>query len=104
MTFVIINECLSLGVIFLTLLIHICSFLTVVMNEIIYHAYFFWCIYKMSNAICLSTASAMSQYAAASLPGYSWGIPQAASAAAAGTIPISPYQAAQPQLQEARMQ
>lgn len=59
-------------------------------------------------AAAVSAASAMSQYAAA-MPGYSWPLPQAASAAAAaaaGTIPLSPYQtaAAQPQLQEARMQ
>ncbi|XP_042879887.1 RNA-binding protein 24-like isoform X2 [Penaeus japonicus] len=59
---------------------------------------------SLDQYAAVSAASAMSQYAAASLPGYSWGIPQAASAAAPGTIPISPYQAAQPQLQEARMQ
>ncbi|XP_045592429.1 RNA-binding protein 24 isoform X5 [Procambarus clarkii] len=51
----------------------------------------------------LLKASAMSQYAAA-MPGYSWSLPPAASAAAAGTIPLSHYQPAQPQLQEARMQ
>ncbi|XP_064080065.1 RNA-binding protein 24-like isoform X2 [Macrobrachium nipponense] len=59
-------------------------------------------------AAAVSAASAMSQYAAA-VPGYSWPLPQAATAAAAaaaGTIPLSPYPAAaaQPQLQEARMQ
>ncbi|KAK3889970.1 hypothetical protein Pcinc_006122, partial [Petrolisthes cinctipes] len=52
--------------------------------------------------------SAMSQYGAATMPGYSWSLPpsaaSAAAAAAAGTIPMSPYQTAQPQLQEARMQ
>lgn len=59
-------------------------------------------------AAAVSAASAMSQYAAA-VPGYTWPLPQAATAAAAaaaGTIPLSPYPAAaaQPQLQEARMQ
>ncbi|XP_069936779.1 RNA-binding protein 24-B [Cherax quadricarinatus] len=57
-------------------------------------------------AAAVSAASAMSQYAAA-MPGYSWSLPPAASAAAAaaaGTIPLSHYQPAQPQLQEARMQ
>ncbi|XP_050719293.1 RNA-binding protein 24-like isoform X2 [Eriocheir sinensis] len=59
-------------------------------------------------AAAVSAASAMSQYAAA-VPGYSWSLPPAATAAAAaaaaaGTMQMSPYQAAQPQLQEARMQ
>ncbi|KAK7085704.1 hypothetical protein SK128_018204 [Halocaridina rubra] len=58
-------------------------------------------------AAAVSAASAMSPYAA--VPGYTWPLPQAATAAAAaaaaGTIPLSTYPAAaQPQLQEARMQ
>ncbi|KAK8398772.1 hypothetical protein O3P69_004102 [Scylla paramamosain] len=61
---------------------------------------------QAGRAAASHQASAMSQYAAA-VPGYSWSLPPAATAAAAaaaGTIPMSPYQAAQPQLQEARMQ
>lgn len=57
-------------------------------------------------AAAVSAASAMSPYG---VPGYTWPLPQAAAtaaaAAAAGTIPLSGYPtAAQPQLQEARMQ
>ncbi|XP_042217240.1 RNA-binding protein 24-B-like isoform X6 [Homarus americanus] len=48
-------------------------------------------------------ASAMSQYTAG-IPAYSWALPPGTAAAAAGTIPLPPYQTAQPQLQEARMQ
>ncbi|XP_071532603.1 RNA-binding protein 38-like isoform X4 [Panulirus ornatus] len=62
--------------------------------------------FDYTSAAAAYPASAMSQYAAA-VPGYSWSLPPtatAAAAAAAGTIPLSPYQAAQPQLQEARMQ
>ncbi|XP_064080068.1 RNA-binding protein 38-like isoform X5 [Macrobrachium nipponense] len=64
--------------------------------------------FDYTSAAAAYPASAMSQYAAA-VPGYSWPLPQAATAAAAaaaGTIPLSPYPAAaaQPQLQEARMQ
>ncbi|KAG0725813.1 hypothetical protein GWK47_037873 [Chionoecetes opilio] len=56
-------------------------------------------------AAAVSAASAMSQYAAA-VPGYSWSLPPAATAAAAAAAAagMSPYQTAQPQLQEARMQ
>ncbi|XP_066965325.1 RNA-binding protein 38-like isoform X4 [Macrobrachium rosenbergii] len=64
--------------------------------------------FDYTSAAAAYPASAMSQYAAA-VPGYTWPLPQAATAAAAaaaGTIPLSPYPAAaaQPQLQEARMQ
>ncbi|KAG7171596.1 putative RNA-binding protein 24-like [Homarus americanus] len=54
-------------------------------------------------AAAVSAASAMSQYTAG-IPAYSWALPPGTAAAAAGTIPLPPYQTAQPQLQEARMQ